>query len=158
MFFNRRTSNYSVRRKSGPSHYIRMQQHNFESPKKVRSNDPSTLILFLLNPQDSEVFDKWSVLLLQHVQTLRKVGYLQQQFHGIQRQCLPLLNKNSEFREIAAAISQLCAGSRRATIAIQSIFKTSESCGFFKKRIRAIQAVFHTFLGDSKLCHYIRMQ
>ena len=29
--------------------------HTFESPKKVRNNDPSALILFLLNLQDSEV-------------------------------------------------------------------------------------------------------
>jgi len=75
-------STYSVRRKLGPSHYIRIQWHNFESPKKVRSNNPSALFLFLLNKQDSEVLTN-----------------------------VPAISRNSvflhclEFREIAAAIT-----------------------------------------------------
>ena len=55
-----------------------------------------------------------------------------------------------EFREIAATKSLLCTGSRRATIAKQTNFKTLEFCGYSEKRINALQAVLLTFLGDQK--------
>ena len=63
--------------------------------------------------------------------------------------CLQKLNKSTVFREIDATWNIRCVGSRRATIAIQTILKTSESCGFSKKRIRELRWVFLTFLGGS---------
>ena len=47
-----------------------------------------------------------------------------------------MLTKCHEIRENAAALSLLCAGSRRATIAKQAIFKNE---------INALQVVFLTF-------------
>ena len=54
------------------------------------------------------------------------------------RQCLPKLNKNPELLEIAVAISRLCAGSRHATIAKQTILKTSDFLSLRKKRINVL--------------------
>ena len=51
-----------------------------------------------------------------------------------------------EFREIAAAINRLCAGSRHATIAKKkTILKTSESCAFSKKRLMRCEYYFLLF-------------
>ena len=47
---------YSGPHNSPYSYYIAMQYHIFQSPKKVRNTAHSALILFLVNPQDSEVF------------------------------------------------------------------------------------------------------
>ena len=69
--------------------------------------------------------------------------------------CLQKLNKSTDFREIDATSCILFAGSRRATIAIQTIFETSESCGSTKMRNRALRASFCTFLRDLKTWYYI---
>ena len=71
--------------------------------------------------------------------------------------CLQKLNKSTDFREIDATWNIRCVGSRRATLANETNVKTSESCGLTEKRIRALRAVFLTFLGDSKKCYYISM-
>ena len=62
-----------------------------------------------------------------------------------------------EFSEINAISCIPCAGSRRTTIATQTIFETSESCGFTKNRIRAFLALFLTFFEDYEIGYYIRM-
>ena len=70
----------------------------FLSPQKIRNTAHSALILFLVNPQDSEAFKMVSFAIVARLD-------MAHQFASISRnslKCLQKLNKSTDFREIDA--------------------------------------------------------
>ena len=68
-----------------------------------------------------------------------------------------MLTKCQEFRENAAALSLLYAGSRRATLAKQAIFKNFRMSGAQQKRSQRNTSGISYFFQDYKSYDYIAM-
>ena len=93
----------------------------FSILKKVRNTSCSALILFLVTQIDFEVFKMVSFAIV--VTSISRKSVLLFSF----------CKHFDEFRAVYATWNIQCVVSRRATIAIQTILETSESCRLIKK-------------------------